>query len=192
MSIDWSKAPEGFDYQLTGKSLAGTSKFYMKVDSVQRYVSASGSFVQFVDAGEFHIEQRPEPAQAWSGAGLPPVGAVCQFVESRSACAAHDGINQGTEVKVVAHFEACEGVMVAAFTFKDGDAGIQVSQAIAKCFRPIRTPEQIAAEEREKSADSLYLTMWPNDTLHECEAGNPKWNACLKAVDAGYRKQVAP
>lgn len=40
---------------------------------------------------------------------------------------------------------------------------------------------------RGHAADSLYLTMWPNETLHECEIGNPKYAACLKAIDAGYR-----
>ncbi|HGW5815193.1 TPA: hypothetical protein ACNIOI_000050 [Pseudomonas aeruginosa] len=49
--------------------------------------------------------------------------------------------------------------------------------------------EQIAAEERESAATSLYLTLWPNDTLHECEPGNPKMDACLRAIDAGYRRQ---
>lgn len=40
---------------------------------------------------------------------------------------------------------------------------------------------------RGRAADSLYLTMWPNETLHECEIGNPKYAACLKAIDAGYQ-----
>lgn len=43
---------------------------------------------------------------------------------------------------------------------------------------------------REQAADSLFLTMWPNDTLHECERGNPLYEACLKAVDAGYAKDA--
>lgn len=54
------------------------------------------------------------------------------------------------------------------------------------------TGKILSAKEREDAADSLYLTMYPNDTMHECEAGNPKWNACLKAIDAGYRKEVTP
>ena len=41
--------------------------------------------------------------------------------------------------------------------------------------------------DRIGAADSLYLTMWPNDTLHECERGNPKYDACLRVIDAGYR-----
>lgn len=50
------------------------------------------------------------------------------------------------------------------------------------------TGDHVTYDQREKQADSLYLTMRPNDTLHECEPGNPKWKACLKAIDAGYRK----
>lgn len=61
---------------------------------------------------------------------------------------------------------------------------------IPECLRPVRTPEQIAAEERERDACELYCTInW--------QGGVPEWknqtvdrkNDYFKAIDAGYRKQ---
>jgi hypothetical protein len=69
---------------------------------------------------------------------------------------------------------------------------VQVEQARPACFRPIRTPEQIAGAEREKARDYALNTMtgegWTDGETEE------QWQFRLKIVsemlDMGYRKQV--
>jgi len=74
---------------------------------------------------------------AWSGEGLPPVGTVCED-------------DAGNEVVIVAHH--VNGVH--AIFAESLEAGLLYYGA-AGDFRPIRTPEQIAAEEREKAVKEM-------------------------------------
>ena len=114
-----------------------------------------------------------EFAPAWNGKGLPPVG-ICEF---RSLTRTN---GEWTEVEVVGHFKAQES-MVAAYVPLHGLR--TVGQAIAECFRPIRTAEQIAAEERAKEINRLSeitgLTVGAYKTVFEA------------IIDSHYRKQVA-
>lgn len=133
---------------------------------------------------------------AWNGEGLPPVGAVC--VWDGCTFAAEDpkepDLHVGDQVKIIAHFKDGD-FDLAAFTFNprihNPDRGTAwVNQGAHGCFRPIRTPEQIEAEERENAACELYRTInW--------HGGVPEWknqtadrrNDYFKAIDAGYRKE---
>lgn len=114
---------------------------------------------------------KPEP---WSGEGLPPVGTVCEYKSYQLR-------SEWKEVEIIAHF--MNKVMVAAF-IKTGDGGKIVDQAIAECFRPIRTAEQIAAEDREKAIDEMVKDFGTYFS-------NPRVSA-RTIYDAGYRKQVQP
>lgn len=191
MDIDWSKAPEGFDYYLLGKSLMSPGKFYMKVDSVQRYVSASGSFVDFIDAGEFDIEQRPETAPAWVGVGLPPVGITCIMKGYKYDPEACDWEKYkehvGKEVTIVAHHEVGEGFVAAVYACKVGML-FEYYSMVAGCFEPVRTPEQIAAEARQHAIYDLA------DELagHPDAVSKRDREMAAYLYDQGYRKQVAP
>lgn len=92
---------------------------------------------------EAHIEFLPDAGRkenSWNGEGLPPVGTVCEYKSYQLS-------EPWREVEVIAHFR--NKAMVAAF-IPTGDGDKKVDQAIAKCFRPIRTPEQIAAEAVEQ------------------------------------------
>lgn len=109
----------------------------------------------------------------WSGDGLPPVGTVC--------VAWYQGHNQGVvEVRHSGDF------MVLWNVARKHE---QCSAAKDYSFRPIRTPEQIAAEERDKTyrgmIDDLAAVMGiSNIDQRECDV--------LHAlVDAGYRKVEA-
>lgn len=106
----------------------------------------------------------------WSGDGLPPVGTTCE--------AWHNGSAQGVvEVRYAGDFMVLWNVELKHE---------QCSAAKDYSFRPIRTPEQIAAEERDKAyrgmIDDLAAVMGiSNIDQRECDV--------LHAlVDAGYRK----
>jgi hypothetical protein len=109
-----------------------------------------------------------ERPAGWAGEGLPPVGTVC---ECRSTLTGDDW----KEVEILAHFKAPGAV--AAFVPTSGYR--QVAQAIAGCFRPIRSPDQIAAEERKGA-------------IHEMVDHLKRWTSvqelCGHLYDAGYRK----
>lgn len=175
MSIYWSTAPEGATHW--------EPKSYYFAEGWMRKVGNEWSFWSEVSeswvrgtltcnvSGEREAKFEARPQESWDGQGLPPVGTVCEYYADE---------NTWRRCEIVAH--------------KDGQAVVWVNNAhiwasSGASLRPIRTPEQIAAAERESAATSLYLTLWPNDTLHECEPGNPKMDACLRAIDAGYRRQ---
>lgn len=111
--------------------------------------------------------------QAWDGEGLPPVGTVCEFYAYRG------GDPVWKECKVIAHDNA-----IAVINYKGNYSGHPHNQ-----FRPIRTAEQIAAEERKTQilemidVFGLDTSIWGLDTVRDI---------CGHLWEAGYRKQVQP
>jgi hypothetical protein len=95
----------------------------------------------------------------WTGKGMPPVGTVCEFAGG-TPCPEDPfdkDLREGMRVTIIAHFKSGDFTL-AAFTFdpENTDRGmVQVEQGSFGCFRPIRTPEQIAAEEREKQKSEI-------------------------------------
>lgn len=114
--------------------------------------------------------ERADLVQKLAGEGLPPVGVVCEvkLQEEWSLC------------EIIAHFQQPQA-MVAAFTVAQFHGGKKLDSKIAECFRPIRTPEQIAAYERSKYCDRIYGVM--------CKAERPCNRSDMAEVlyDAGLR-----
>ncbi|MEB0190011.1 MULTISPECIES: hypothetical protein [Pseudomonas] len=125
-----------------------------------------------------------ENVNAWTGEGLPPVGTVCQFQDLGFDEQFKDDLEDGHTVKVIAHYEGPAGDMVAAFTFDyDGGNSRDVECATKRHLRPILTPEQIAAKEREAAIAEIA------QEISSCLPYRP--DALAKALhDAGYRKSV--
>lgn len=114
---------------------------------------------------EATFEARPQ--EAWDGQGLPPVGTVCEWHES-------DGWAY-TESKVVAYTD--DGLFVCMQKQGRRPEVLRIDNCD---FRPIRTPEQIAAEEREKAVGDMAMSI----------QGVPYQYPTLYALfDAGYRRQ---
>lgn len=130
-----------------------------------------------VFAQEFIRMERP-----WSGEGFPPPGTVCELRN----VAAHTEWSQATIVF------ASRNVIVWDLAGEPAINGLCTSYAHAVEMRPVRTPEQIAADETERSC--------------KIEIQNRIWSACGKIdsaapsisqvagiaealYDAGYRKQ---
>lgn len=128
----------------------------------------------------------PEEKQlTWNGEGLPPVGTICELTKLQQLIADNDvfaWFPEGTTVEILAHANFGGGAEDVAFyrverLFYSGSG-------IASLFRPIRTPEQIAAEEREKEREKELEAMF---RIYR-DAG--QFRAGLSALyDAGYRKQ---
>jgi hypothetical protein len=170
MTIDWSKAPEGWDIHIMWSG--GKGRFYK--DCGDRYVREYNMYakVDEVKSSGGIITRRPT---AWTGEGLPPVGTVCEYNDLTNSL--------WLRVKVLAHFD--NKVPVAVFIPDNESQNKTVDQAIAECFRPIRTAEQIAAEERQIAIENLGEWLSTNCSIPTLYL----WEAAQKIYDAGYRKQ---
>lgn len=109
----------------------------------------------------------------WSGEGLPPVGTVCEAAIPHTSGPDNARSFIWIEGRVIAYHEI-KGKTYAWFAEDDGFYPPGVFE-----FRPIRTPEQIAAEERDKAVDAMLMVSFEESTRrHIFEA----------LYDAGYRK----
>ena len=139
MNIDWSKAPEGATHKDPD-----TDCFYKIVKDVWHLIYGDGE--SFVSASIYNGEtkpsdliERPNKQEAWGGEGLPPVGTVCDMHIDDF------GWITGT---VVVHIDLDEPTAVA-------HNGEEVFHGNASDFRPIKTAEQLAEEERNATIQDI-------------------------------------
>lgn len=166
MNIDWSKAPEGATHYDSHFSL------FCNKDG---YWNSSGIWTTDPNQNGWGTRRYLSiPGKTWTGAGLPPVGTVCQVDHTVSG-------GKFDRAEIIAHIFA-KGMECAVYRVGD-----QVAYASARLFWPLLNAEQIEAEEDIKA------------TIEEIRA--TIFNACgavladevLRALAvAGYRKQVQP
>lgn len=182
--IDWSKAPDWADKH--GFSSYGANPVWLS-DDQYCYIDGAQDGRVFVfadhDGWEFseihNISFRPIH-KAWTGEGLPPVGIECERMWA-------SGPASYTRVRVIAHDE---GQAIYRFLGERQKGKVQADaqgpgdSSNNPTFRPIRTPEQIAAEERVKAIDEMAAVYKSNYEGHVKDG-------CQALYDAGYRKQPA-
>lgn len=172
--FDWSRAPTN---AIGAFFNAKDAFFFVETKQPSRYGGTEGFAGDKCNGEQYHVfpeywswEERP--AQ-WDGQGLPPVGTVCEV----------DIWEEWPRCEIIAHFQQRCGV-VAAFTVEVVDGAKSLDAYGAEFFRPIRTAEQIAAEEREAAIEELRKLL----SRVACD----DYHAAVAMIDAGYRKQVAP
>lgn len=166
--IDWDKAPEWADkYGVAGPE----ALHFWYSDNQYAYVSDPKEVFIFSNFDTFshHIKDftmvGSRPSTAWSGEGFPPVGVVCEA----------NFVGEWTSFEMRYYGEAYV-VFKTAFevqrTRNDFDTcGVK--------FRPVRTAEQIAADEREAAIEQI-----------EGIIAGFSYRHCAELIhDAGYRKQ---
>lgn len=171
MKIDLSKKPEGATHINPHSGLwikcfggnSGSYQFFKDGEWEMGFGCMSNSYLEIA---------QPEP---WTGEGLPPVGMVCEAMLTSMN-------HQWAEAVVVWHHPEHEG---SAVVVHGGGRLTGWSSA----FRPIRTPEQIAAEEREAGVDGIRLAVSKSPN---CKAHGLEWDVACAIYDAGYRKQPTP
>lgn len=162
--IDWSKAPG----DAIGAFSQGESQtFFVKTKEPSDYMNRPGYKGLRCDGNVYHVftefwawSERP-----WAGEGLPPVGVECEVKND-----INDGWDRVDEV--LAH-TTIKGAVVAVFKRDD-----RVFYSPADAFRPLRTPEQIAAEERQRAIEQMA-----SDALGRCDI-----HGATYLYNAGYRK----
>lgn len=164
ISIDWSKAPEGATryHPETSKVI----EHWLKMVGDEEWIWTSvgkrwAPSIDTVEDGQYH--ERPS---AWSGEGLPPIGTVCEWLQGSS--------HQWERIQILGYHGRDTWI-------QQEDATSTIVGNIGN-LRPLRTPEQIAAEERESAAKQICV-----------DAGSPELTAGQMAIayrlyDAGYRK----
>jgi hypothetical protein len=172
--IDWSTAPEDATHWQPENSLLRAA--WIKKEGWQHWFRLEGqaNWVEFkgalADLGTM-IQRPAESPVPWSGEGLPPVGTLCEVMNSTldnpdwERCT----ILFMGKFKAVYESESCH------------ERVADVSESWMIDFRPIRTPEQIAAEERQSAIDEMWSAYWHPDVPTAKEALGLLY-------DAGYRK----
>ncbi|HCF1664968.1 hypothetical protein I5H11_19360 [Pseudomonas aeruginosa] len=171
MSIDWRKAPEGATHwEPKGtefgegwmKKVGNEWSYWLEGSEVWAGVWADC----FVSAErEATFEARPQ--EAWDGQGLPPTGLLVEW---------KSGLDH-------------EWRRVTVLAYANGDAWLQPEDGDSfivgnpENFRRIRTPEQIAAEERSKECDRIFFI------LSSVEREGNRSDMAEALYDAGYRRQ---
>lgn len=116
------------------------------------------------------IELKPV-VEGWTGEGIPPADTVCEVTTPAM---------DGTRIKVTIKYVGEERIIA-------NDGLSERCWLISHCtFYPIRTPEQIAAEER---ADDLKAML---DVIIAATGHSVPMAEVVALYDAGYRKQAAP
>ena len=108
----------------------------------------------------------------WSGEGLPPIGVACQVTP-------HNDVWGFSTLET----RPCSVIAYHAdFAWIDlGGPGVPLATRIDKVdFTPIRTPEQIATDQREKGISELLSVALAADPNSQ--------DVCAAIYDAGYRK----
>ncbi|HCF7079943.1 TPA: hypothetical protein NIJ35_005559 [Pseudomonas aeruginosa] len=165
MRIDWSKAPEGCIGAFARIIGNQRTAFFVFSKRPSDYMSREGYEGEGED-GSYHVfsefwEWLDKP---WDGQGLPPTGLLVEWKA---------GLDH-------------EWRRVTVLAYANGDAWLQPEDGGSFIvgnpanFRRIRTPEQIAAEEREKAVGDMAMSI----------QGVPYQYPTLYALfDAGYRRQ---
>ena len=187
MNIDWSKAPEWANAVVAAST--GTLYFVeaFGVRSKRRAVSNSDDCSRAADMTIKSyswklIEERPKKQDAWDGEGLPPVGTVCEVLWNESRV-------EYLRTKVFGVNEHGQPI----HRFDEGPKKYQYQADVLRTasgtqvFRPIRTAEQLAEEEKiatiaEMRAVVIAASDRKRATIAEC-------TATVALYEAGYRKQ---
>lgn len=185
--IDWSKAPEGATHY--GPAVEGEwlECWHKNVNGEWLGWLADGD-TRWSTAGNSNsrIKQFIPRPQEWTGSGLPPVGTVCEV----------EHCGKWIKCEIIAHFQQ-ESAQVAAFIFSPYSGNPKLKELayyIADSFRPTRTPEQIAADERLHAVRNALTTIkasrsFPGDVTRQ----NVMVATVEAMIGAGYRKvEVKP
>ncbi|ENC9774982.1 TPA: hypothetical protein NIG64_005185 [Pseudomonas aeruginosa] len=179
MSIDWTKAPEGATHWEPSSYEFAEGWMRKDGDGWSYWIEGREVWVRGVITCDVSPEREatfePRPQETWNGQGLPPVGTVCEHYGTADDLA-------WLEVEVIGHGNV-DGRNVAFFRYGTGSPRFTVSYSTANNFRPIRTPEQIAAEERSKECDRIFVI------LSSVEREGNRSDMAEALYDAGYRRQ---
>ena len=173
MNIDWSKAPEDASHAGNSPYEKGVITWFKGISdpASRNYFMNEGSMNAWAISSEnlsaWDLIELPKKQEAW-GWGLPPVNCLCETFDVDANC--------WVRVEIYAHTE------LMGETYACAKNGTDMFYGLAREFRPIKTAEQVAAEEREKAIEEMIRTTSDGITCMD------RYDAEL-LYKAGYRKQ---
>ncbi|QHF03295.1 hypothetical protein N015_13120 [Pseudomonas asturiensis] len=180
MTIDWDSAPEGTTHR---NQFNGVWIKLLNQGGGQYQAWINGCWeMGFGHMNNAYQQRPPQAVTEWNGKGLPPVGTVCVLSGPTPHLNTLHPEWEGAEVKIYAHFNTDQDRALAAYVSADHMKG---GVGIAELFLPIRTAEQIKAE--NEISEMIDDAMDGHMCLTEAEAKI----VCSQLHKAGYRKQVA-
>lgn len=156
----WKGAPEGAE-----RYFPGSGEWYKRDNGA--LMVWCGNRLRWYQSVCSHRESMAvsRPAPPWSGDGLPPVGTFVRITDDGSL---YYGSNESGEV--IAHVEDCAVVRMSyglgCFT--------------ARYLEAIKTPAQIAAEEREAAIEAMWRIYWQPSATSAKQALGLLWDAGLR------------
>jgi hypothetical protein len=191
MKINWNEAPSATHYDKRKGCLPAFMRKSTRGNEWE-FLKTNGEWMTYgvlTDEEAAKLKRRPASKAPWTGEGLPPVGTVCEY-----------NVGGGgwfeCEIRyVTTPYHDCPVEVVMFPPHLGGEqTGVVGNGPGEVSFRPIRTPEQIAAEEREKDVIAVLEVMkfahWNIKNTEISPLGKCRIYA-EAMVDAGYRKQVA-
>lgn len=168
INIDWSYAPSGATHFHKGDIMYRPhwrkSGFYCDLG-----LEAFGWIKDTYPSPISECIERPKKQGVWDGVGLPPVNCFCETLDEDADC--------WVKVEIYAHTEFMGEAHACAKN------GTDMFYGLAREFRPIKTAEQLAEEERDKAICKMI-----KDSI--CSNGEALWsNPAKRLYDLGYRKQ---
>jgi hypothetical protein len=183
--INWSKAPEGATH--AGINAKGSVGYFYRLPGVlgdYDYWNATLDDAEWSSGKGNPVLSKliTRPSPAWSCGGIPPVGSLCE-VRQKTPC---ESSFDWEECRIALINTGADGKPQVCTLDKRGDLAIYYPQTDIVEFRPIRTPEQIAADERHEAV------MRMSDIVGDIEKV-PSWTDALEALyDAGLRFSEQP
>jgi len=188
MSVDWSEAPEGATHWDSAE--LGFMRPSLTVGDWDYFAVGDKWTLYGRINNQIRSDMVTRPV-TWDGEGLPPVGTVCEIslkssIDKHAVDIERYKSHAGKKVEIVAHHDIGGGCRAAVYAYSN-DFAFEYHSLIEGHFRPIRTAEQIEADEREEAAIELaYVATGHRDRSKDC------WISLAKVIyDAGYRKQPA-
>ncbi|WP_241356383.1 hypothetical protein [Pseudomonas aeruginosa] len=180
MSIDWNKAPEGTTHYHIGEDINP----WRKIEGTVAYEHYRGKWLRVNSFNEgcmpgYYV---PIPQETWDGQGLPPVGIQ---IEAKFPVTDVTGTHYHWRRVIV----AVAGIPRAERECLVYDAE-NTKPAWVDEFRPLRTPEQVAAAERWAAIQQMLA--FADVKYGAGELMSPKEyveTAVAALYDAGYRRQ---
>lgn len=166
--VDWSKAPEGATHYN-----AECVSPWLKETPVSYY---DGGWIEYVGTsyklGMTHLKNAVKRPQEWDGSGLPPVGTVCEYRLNE--------YDTWFMCKIIYVLSGSDDCFVAWCDHLGSDQFLTfLSDRYKLQLRKIKTPEQIAAEERLHAIGEMIKLVKIHHTYKDIMS---------VLYDAGYRK----
>lgn len=169
--VDWCKAPEGathYNEDCTHPWLKETPASY--------FVENKGVWAEYKSCTsnhEEHFNNAVKRPQEWDGSGIPPIGTVCEYRLNE--------YDIWFKCKITYVLSGSDTCFVAWCEHLETDQFLSFSSNRYKLqLRKIKTPEQLAEEERLRAIDEMMAVgNWHSRAFKDVMSA---------LYDAGYRK----